>query len=94
MPCKVSSVEKASLFAFQLAKVNRSSLSVSHTAMTFYTVANLSKASRTVPYRTAVVLSDIGRFGNGERRADDGESCTGLDTLHYSFRGSEESGCR
>ena len=30
------------LFAFHLAKVNRSSLSVSHTAMTFYTVANLS----------------------------------------------------
>ena len=40
------------------------------------------------------MLSDIGRFGNGERRADDGESGTGLDTLHYSFRGSEESGCR
>ena len=28
---------------------------------------------------TAVVLSDVGHFGNGERRADDGESGTGLD---------------
>ena len=28
---------------------------------------------------TAVVLSDVGRFGNGERRVDDGEGGTGLD---------------
>ena len=28
---------------------------------------------------TAVVLSDVSRFGNGERRADDGESGTRLD---------------
>ena len=45
MLCKVSSVERTPLFAFQLAKVNRSSLSVPHNAMTFYTVANLSKPS-------------------------------------------------
>ena len=38
----------------QLAKENRSSLSVSHTAMTFYTVVNLSKASRTVLYCCSV----------------------------------------
>ena len=30
---------------------------------------------------TAVVLSDVGHFGNGDRRADDGESGTGLDIL-------------
>ena len=28
---------------------------------------------------TAVVLSDVGCFGNSEQRADDGESGTGLD---------------
>ena len=28
---------------------------------------------------TAVVISDVGRFVDGERRADDGESGTGLD---------------
>ena len=59
-----------------------------------YDFLHSCESEQSQPYRTAVVLSDVGRFGNGERRADDGESGTGLDAFHYSFRGSEESGCR
>ena len=78
MPCKVSSMERTPLFAFQLAKVNRSSLSVSHCeAVPTCSVDEANSARDTLV--TAVVLSDVGRFGNGERRADDGESGTGLD---------------
>ena len=78
MPCKVSSVKRTPLFAFQLAKVNRPSLNVSHCEAVPTCGVNEANSARDTLV-TAVVLSDVGCFGNGERRADDGESDTRLD---------------